>query len=314
MKREDYIREKLIEGIFIFFITLVLPYLITMALTGKETNFGLKKIEKGDKTITIINNGITEELGIDQYVLGVIPYYMPIDFEDEAFKVQAILIRTYIEKKIAGASTITSKELDLPYMTFEEMRKNWGEDKFATTYKRYEKAVSDTKGEVISYQEQLIEPFFHRVSAGMTRGKEGYEYLHGAQSANDIQADNYLALTVISKTDFIKKLKEGYPDYEMAAEELMSLLTLEASDASGYINKVKVGDIVISADLFVEYFDLQSLAFTIEEYNDNLRIISRGIGHGLGVSLYGSNQLALDGKNYIDILNHYYINIEIIHE
>ncbi|NLZ81364.1 MAG: SpoIID/LytB domain-containing protein [Clostridiales bacterium] len=312
--REDYIRERLVEGIFIFFITLLAPYLITMALTGKDTNIASKKIAKGDKTITIISDETTEELGIDQYIVGVIPYYMPSNFEDEAFKVQAVLIRTYIEKKLDGVSSITSGELNLPYMTFEEMRKNWGEDKFATTYKRYEKAVSDTKGEVIMYQGQLIEPFFHNVSVGMTRGKEGYEYLHSAESPNDIQADNYLALSIISKADFIKKLKELYPDYELLEENIVSILTLEASDTSGYINKVKVGDIVMSADLFLENFGLQSLAFTIEEYNDNLRIISRGIGHGLGVSLYGSNQLSLEGKNYIDILNHYYKNIEIIHE
>ena len=312
--REDYIRERLVEGIFIFFITLLAPYLITMALTGKDTNIASKKIAKGDKTITIISDETTEELGIDQYIVGVIPYYMPSNFEDEAFKVQAVLIRTYIEKKLDGVSSITSGELHLSYMTFEEMRKNWGEDKFATTYKRYEKAVSDTKGEVIMYQGQLIEPFFHNVSVGMTRGKEGYEYLHSAESPNDIQADNYLALSIISKADFIKKLKELYPDYELLEENIVSILTLEASDTSGYINKVKVGDIVMSADLFLENFGLQSLAFTIEEYNDNLRIISRGIGHGLGVSLYGSNQLSLEGKNYIDILNHYYKNIEIIHE
>lgn len=322
MMREDYMREKLIEGIIIFLVTLLVPYFVTLALTGKNPSFGLKKIEKGDKTITIISgetsdgisNTITEELGIDQYIVGVIPYYMPPSFEDEAFKIQAVLLRTYIEKEIGDASSITSKDLNLPYMSFEEMRKNWGEDKFAAIYKRYEKAVLDTKGEVIGYQGQLIEPFFHSVSAGVTRGKEGYEYLHSVESPNDVQADNYLALSMISKSDFLNKIKELYPDYEIAEEELVSLLTLEASDSTGYINRVKVGDIIINADLFLENFDLQSLAFIIEEYNDNLRIISRGIGHGLGVSLYGANQLALKGKNYIDILNHYYVNIEILHE
>lgn len=312
--REDYLRGKIIEGLFLFIITLLVPYLITMVLTGKNIKFSSKEIEKGDKTITIIKKETKEEMGVEQYIVGVIANYMPPSFEDEAFKVQSVLIRTYINKRMEGRSSITSQELALPYMSFDEMRRNWGEDMFATNYKRYEKAVIDTKGKVIQYEGKLIEPFFHSVSTGVTRGKEGYEYLHSVDSPDDIQADNYLALITISKTEFLAKLKEINGDFEIEEENIISLLTLETSDTTGYINRVRVGEFTISADLFLETFHLQSLAFTIEDYNDRIRIISRGIGHGMGVSIYGSNQLALSGKNYIDILNHYYINIEIIDE
>lgn len=314
MMSENFVREKVLEGIFVFVITLMVPYLITMVLTGGNTNFTSNKIEKGNKAVIITRDGMIEELGIEQYIIGVIAEYMPTDFEDEAFKVQAVLIRTYIERKIKDLDSINSEELDLPYMTFGEMRNTWGEDDFAYIYKRYEKAVSDTKGEMIMWQEQLIEPFFHSVSTGVTRGKEGYEYLQSVESPNDIRADNYLALITISKSDFITKLKEINSDFKVMEEDIISIITLETSDTSGYINRVKVGDTIMSSDAFLEKFGLQSLAFTIEEYNNNVRIISRGIGHGLGVSLYGSNQLALEGKNYIDILNHYYTNIEITHE
>ena len=41
-------------------------------------------------------------------------------------------------------------------------------------------------------------------------------------------------------------------------------------------------------------------------------IHTKGYGHGVGMSQYGANELAKQGKNYRDIINHYYQNVNII--
>lgn len=46
--------------------------------------------------------------------------------------------------------------------------------------------------------------------------------------------------------------------------------------------------------------------------NDNsVTFITRGYGHGVGMSQYGANQMAKEGSSYKEILNHYYVNTEI---
>ena len=48
--------------------------------------------------------------------------------------------------------------------------------------------------------------------------------------------------------------------------------------------------------------------------NDKVEVIfdGHGFGHGLGMSQYGAKAMADAGKNYEDILHHYYTDIEII--
>ena len=42
-----------------------------------------------------------------------------------------------------------------------------------------------------------------------------------------------------------------------------------------------------------------------------IRIISRGFGNCLGLSIYGANELAKNDLNYISILFYYFNNIKI---
>jgi len=56
---------------------------------------------------------------------------------------------------------------------------------------------------------------------------------------------------------------------------------------------------------------LRSTDFDIEINNDNLTIITRGYGHGVGMSQYGANGMAKEGYSYKDIINHYYSGVKL---
>ena len=51
---------------------------------------------------------------------------------------------------------------------------------------------------------------------------------------------------------------------------------------------------------------LASNNFYFEQYKGNLRIICLGKGNGLGLSQYGADQMAKQGKTYQKILKYYY--------
>lgn len=48
--------------------------------------------------------------------------------------------------------------------------------------------------------------------------------------------------------------------------------------------------------------------------SDGMKVTVKGKGHGLGLSQYGANIMAKEGKNYKEILDYYYQNINIVNE
>ena len=58
-------------------------------------------------------------------------------------------------------------------------------------------------------------------------------------------------------------------------------------------------------------FSLRSTNVELTQNNGNVTMSVKGYGHGVGMSQYGANYLASQGKNYEEILNTYYTGIEI---
>jgi stage II sporulation protein D len=45
--------------------------------------------------------------------------------------------------------------------------------------------------------------------------------------------------------------------------------------------------------------------------SDSYIFVTKGLGHGVGMSQYGANEMAASGKTYEEILKHYYTGIEL---
>ena len=94
-------------------------------------------------------------------------------------------------------------------------------------------------------------------------------------------------------------------------QNLHSFVILKKTEGKN-VNEILVGDKVYSGREFREILGLRSADFSLT-FNDNKVIITTyGYGHGVGMSQYGANELAKQGKNYRDIINHYYQNVNII--
>jgi len=80
---------------------------------------------------------------------------------------------------------------------------------------------------------------------------------------------------------------------------------------SGYVDTVKINKSKIRGRDFRKYFELPSSCFMIFFEDNEFSIATKGYGHGVGLSQFGSNQMAAEGKNFEEILNHYFPNTRL---
>ena len=59
-------------------------------------------------------------------------------------------------------------------------------------------------------------------------------------------------------------------------------------------------------------FGWNSSAFSLKEVDGKIRVTTKGLGHGLGLSLYGANCLAKEGHGWQEILEYFYAGIEFL--
>ena len=137
---------------------------------------------------------INKQMDMEVYLPMMLCREIPWDYEEEMLKAQAVLIRSSLYLRLEN------KELDQTELkeNLENYKNNSQKEQYQMAYKRMEKAVNVTKGQVISYQGEICSGVFHRVSAGQTR--EGSEvlqdtkmsFLMSVDSSQDIQSEDYL--------------------------------------------------------------------------------------------------------------------------
>ncbi|RDU23473.1 SpoIID/LytB domain-containing protein [Anaerosacchariphilus polymeriproducens] len=298
-----YIIKNFIAAAIILF---ALPYLLTILFetTSKSTAKTIQvSVTQGKK--------LKSNIDVETYLIGILAQEIPNTYEKEAIKAQAVIARTNILYYIEN-------DIELPkYKTPDDLNKLWGVDSFWENYHKLEEAIWETKGNVIYNDNKLINASFHAVSAGKTRTCEDlfsnkkFPYLKQASCDKDLLSKNYLKIVTYSKEEFIKFCKEAYPDISLKKDKLMKQIDLTDRDSADYVKTIKLGDKKINGEAFREKFNLNSSCFTIEECEDSIRIVTKGLGHGAGVSQFTANSLAKKGRNYVQILKYFYNNIRI---
>lgn len=69
---------------------------------------------------------------------------------------------------------------------------------------------------------------------------------------------------------------------------------------------------MISGEDFMKTFSLVSGSYTVEEFAEGIKMVSKGIGSGKGLSLFGAKKMAEQGSSYMDIIGHYYSGAEVV--
>lgn len=266
------------------------------------------------------------EVSARDYVIGSVCAEIPAIFEEETIKAQAVISYTYairlkdIQKDtpnadLHGADFSNDSTKYQAYFTNEQIKQYYGSN-YDEYYKKISTAVDEVLGNVIVYNDELIVPIFHSISSGKTEDAKtiwGYSvpYLVSVDSSNDINASDFQDTRIFTPTDIKSKFSAVYPDI-IFSSDCTSWITIQSTSEVGTVTSVAVGSISISGQEFRNVLGLRSSNFDVSYNGDTFTVITKGYGHGVGLSQYGANQLALEGYSYIDILKHYYKGVEVI--
>lgn len=305
-------KEK-IKFLFAFLsILLFLPYISVVLLKND--------VEAEDVFLGITTEETASENSIEELLPNIVAAQISVEYEPEAIKAQAVIARTRISKKMQekGTDTLQPDQLS-QYMSLNEMEEVWGYQKMQEYYKKLNSAVEATKGITIKYQGNYIEPSFHAVSSGKSRdGNEAYHsrnytYLKAVENPYDILAENYIKIIRMEKQQ-LSELVNTKLGSEIPPEEILGKIEILNRDESDYVTSIKVGGHTMAGEEFRHMLDLNSACFYIEETEGKVRITTKGLGHGIGLSQYNANEMAKEGKTYQEILQYYFENIELISE
>lgn len=251
------------------------------------------------------SNGEILNLTINEYLIGAVAGEMPASFNIEALKAQAVVSRTYLLKQIKNNNIIIDSTMQQVYKDNNELKNMWKND-FDKYYSKIKKAVLDTDKIAIYYNGDYIDALYHSTSNGYTLNSENVwsnaiPYLKGVESKWDLNASSYLKNT---NKDIAYVLSLfGIDD--------INKIQIVSRDDTNHVKEIKVGDKIYKGTTFRSLLKLRSTDFDIMVNDNSVVFITRGFGHGVGMSQYGANGMANEGYNYIDILNHYYTNVSI---
>ena len=318
--------------IFVLFITILIPIVLIQG-TDTQTEQGkleenIEKIEE-IKTIPIYNvkTKKVEEMELEEYVKGVVAAEMPAAFHIEALKAQAIAARTYaihhVEKYKNGNPAHPNAPLCTgihcqAWLSEDELLKAHSAEWMEKYWPKIGKAVDETKGQIIMYGDDVIEPLYHSTSGGKTENSEevfstAFPYLRSVESPYEEDAPKFISTTRISIDEFIKRIKKQYKSINLTKENLKDKIQLVEKSEGGRINKLRIDTEIVSGRDIRTMFNLNSTDFKITVLSDgkNIEIETHGYGHGVGMSQWGANGMAENGSTYEEILKHYYTGINI---
>ncbi len=265
--------------------------------------------------------GEVEQVNIDDYLCNVVSAEMPADYEIEALKAQAVVARTYTIYKInnrkhENADICDDSTCCQAWVDKETRFSRWEESKRESNWEKIQKCVQETQGQIITYQNQPINAFFHANSGGKTElpvnvwGGTGLPYLQVVETAGEEGYKQYESEVELTQDELIEKIKTKYSEISIDFSNQEDLKILEYTD-SGRVKTVKFGNHEISGVETRTLLGLKSTNFEISKENGKIKFTVKGYGHGVGMSQTGADAMAKQGKNYKEIINHFYSGIEI---
>lgn len=284
----------------------------------EENDFEEEKLKVLD-----ITTGKVEEISSFEYVVGAVAAQMPAAFEPEALKAQAVAAYTYAVRQREKAKTAPDKELCGAYFSNDtkkyqayftvSQQKHFYGDNYEDYREKLEKAVSEVKGQYMTYDGEPIIAAFHSLSTGMTESAANVwgsdiPYLVPVESKYDNTAPKY-TMEFEFTTAEMKKAISSLDDITPSDKPEEWFGEPRKSD-SGTVLSIDVCGKCYTGQQIRAALELCSAAFDIE-FNDGFVVTARGSGHGVGMSQFGANELAKTGKTYEEILKHYYKGVEI---
>ncbi|WP_050608309.1 stage II sporulation protein D [Clostridium niameyense] len=275
--------------------------------------------------VYFINEKCVREIPLETYVKGVVCSEMPVEFNIEALKAQAVAARTYAlahmkdfgnnqYNKRLNADVCDSIQSQV-YMTKDKRIKSWPKSKSHEYWTKIEKVVEDTKGEFLAYDNDIVKaPYYFSTSNGKTENSEDVfskevPYLKSVESPGEEKAPRFKDSKKYTKDQFLNIIKKRYSN--CSVKNMRNEVVIKDKTKGGSVKSVKVGNVTIAGTEFRKIFKLNSAKFSLEFKNKDIIINCEGYGHNVGMSQWGANSMGKSGKKYKEILIHYYTGVNI---
>ena len=304
--------------LLIIVLTFLLPHiLVKMVLQHNYPQLDAEDLVPTERidadmqqTIRVKDQDAIKKMNLEEYILGVVLGEMPADFELEALKAQAVAARTFtlrnaqLNDKHENADVCTDAACCQAFVLPEMYSGN------TENLNKVTSAVTDTNGEVIIYQGNLIDSVYFSSSGGKTEAAlavwgADVPYLQSVSSPGE-ELKNNEETVFISYSDFLEKL--GISEERIIESED---IVFSYTDGGG-VKTVRIGNQLYSGVEIRKMLNLRSTMFSIEINDESVVITTRGYGHRVGMSQYGADAMAINGCDYKEILKHYYIGTEIV--
>lgn len=317
----------LVVLLLLFFGVVIFPLLFKSEIAQKE-DYLLSLPPEEALLIKVYNHreGIVMELGLEDYLMGVVAAEMPASFHLEALKAQAVAARTYTLRRFFRSADIKCAQHPEAHLCTdfahcqawigeERALEKWGGETGEENWARIREAVNLTAGLVLKHEGKLIDAVYHSTCGGHTVPAAqvwsgSALYLVGGSCYYCRHSPWYKTKEVISYQAFQEIFSETGVLAVMTATGKPGIKILERF-SDGRIEKVRVGETVFPSSQFRQKLGLPSTWFEYSLAGRNIYFYLRGHGHGVGLCQYGADGMAQEGRTFREILKHYYFEVEI---
>ena len=289
-------------------LIILIPFLVVNIFIKDEeikfiyTNNMKVRVKQEDKIVNV---------PFEDYIVGVLAGEMPISFELEALKAQAVAARSYVLKKmeynLEKEYDVVDTVMNQVYLSDDYLKEAWQEN-YTDNINKIKQAVLETSGEYLVYDDEVIDAMFFSTSVGFTENSEEVftsklPYLRSVSSTWD-------SISPVYEVNYEFSLEEFYQKLDLKYQDNIEIIKVKTT-STGRIKEIKINGVLFQGSEVVDALKLKSNHFTIKQDGNDVYITTKGYGHGVGMSQYGAQAMALKGYNYQDILKYYYQGVEL---
>ncbi|MCG3777860.1 MAG: Amidase enhancer [Nitrospira sp.] len=266
---------------------------------------GLVSLVRKGKGFFVIN-----QVDFEDYIKGVVPAEVSSTWHPEMLKTQAVAARTYAlyQQMLSG-----KREYDVAATVQDQVyRGKQGVDAGIL------RAVEETRGLVVTYQDAPIYAAFSSTTAGLTEDSmnvwsKEYPYLKGVECPFDLASPNYQW-----KSSFrVDTLEQNLRQQGFAVGRITTMAPVSFS-RGGRVTKLRIlhsgGELILRGEELrkaVGYTIIPSTQFAIESMGRDVVLSGYGAGHAVGMCQWGAKELAELGYHFSVILQYYYPGTEV---
>lgn len=301
------------KKLIIFIISLIfIPFFIAIIYKNSYKEIKLENINTIYIRVKQLKSNQIITLPLEEYLVGVLAGEMPISFEKEALKAQAVASRSYALKRIEYNKDkeydVVDSVMNQVYLTEEYLKEAWGIN-YVKNINKLRTVVNETLDEYIEYNNEIVDALFFSTSNGYT---ENSENIFGFKSNYLISVESPWDRTLSSAFNSTKTitLNSFYEKLNLPYDKNLNVEILKRS-STNRILLLKINNKEFKGTDIYNKLSLKSTDFKIELHGEEIKITTKGYGHGVGMSQYGALGMAKEGYTYKEILNHYYKNTKV---